>query len=90
MAPRWHPRMMAKVWPGGTGTLELPRPGVCTEPTGRGRKGGWGSREVIAIILGRGGQGATKNEAPLTAAVSDRSRTTIDFSVLHPGEQALF
>lgn len=41
-------------------------------------------------ILVRGGHGATKNEAPLTAAVSERSRMTIDFSVLRPGEQALF
>lgn len=89
MAPRWHPTMMAKGWPGGTGTLELPRPGICTSPTGRGKKEGWGTGEVIAVILVRGGQGATKNEAPLAAAVSDRSQTAIDFSVLRPGEQAL-
>lgn len=57
---------------------------------GREKKGGWGAREVIAVFLVRGGQGATKNEVLVAAAVSDRSQAATDFSVLRPGEQALF
>lgn len=39
MTSRWHPTMMAKVWPGGTGTSELPRPGSAQHPAAERTEG---------------------------------------------------
>lgn len=74
----------------GTGTFELPRLGLAHNTWAEGETGAWSTQEAIAVVIARAREGAAKAKAPRSAAVSDHSQTMIDFSVLHPGEQALF
>lgn len=83
------PQRVATAWPRHRDVRATAAGGRHVAHRQRGN-GGWGTREMMTAIIARGGTGATKKKVSLSAAVNDHSLTMTDFSVLRPGEQALF